>query len=197
MPNGKVWLTHPAHHAEVLGTFQYIKVDGFEAKNDLWLSALYQYRPDRRFYLSGHAVSGFASSYRIDHSIVAGVGGGVNVIKYSPRKYFQFHIYGSYLDFKYEREEALQSFALSSLLRANIPMAKWFAVQWELGTYHSMTQTDFWGGSNLFQLIFNLTQNFSLNISHQLYYNHQAASGIAKTNTQMLFGFNYSFSKNH
>lgn len=197
MPNGKIGLTHPKHYAEVLGTYHYIKVGDFEAKNDLWLYSLYQYTPNNLFYLSANVVSGFAVSYRIDHSIVAGVGGGVNIIKNSPRKYFQFHLYGSYLDFQFVGEKALQSFALGSLLRANIPINQWFNFQWELGSYHAMKETSFWGSGNLLQLVFNLSKNFSLNISHQTYYNHQTASNIEKTNTQMLFGFQYSFSNIH
>ena len=195
MPNGKVWLTHPNHYAEVLGAYHYIKVDGFEAKNDLWFYGLYQHKSNNRLYLSANVVSGFAVSYRIDHSVVAGLGGGVNIIKNSPRRYFQFHLYGAYLDFRFEEEEALQSFTLSSLLRANIPITKWFNFGWELGSYHSMKETAFWGGGNLFQLIFNLSKNFSVNVSHQTYYNHQTATNIERTNTQMLFGLQYSFEK--
>ncbi len=194
MPNGKIWLIHSNHYAEVLGAYHYIKVDGFEAKNDLWFYSLYQYSPNNRLYPSANVVSGFAVSYRIDHSIVAGIGGGLNIILNSPGKYFQFHMYGSYLEFKFEEEDPLQSFALSTLLRAKIPVTKWLIVGWELGSYHSMDETAFWGGGNLFQLIFNLSKNFSVNISHQTYYNHQTATNIQETNTQMLFGFQYSFS---
>ena len=194
MPNGTIWLKHTKHYAEVLGTFHYIKVDGFEAKNDLWLYSLYQYSPSNRFFPSANAVTGYAVSYKLDHSIVVGIGGGVNLIKKSPTRYLQFQVYSSYLDFKFVGEDALKSFAFSSLLRANIPMTKWLTFGWELGSYHSIREAEFWGGGNLYQLIFNLTKNFSVNISHQTYYNHQAATNIEKTNTQMLFGFQYSFS---
>ena len=195
MPNGKVWLNHPKHYAEIIGNYHFIKVDDFEAKNDLWFYGLYQYNHNKRFFPSAHAIGGYAISYRIDHSIVTGLGGGMNVISNSPNRYFQIHIYGSYLDFKFEEKEVIQSLALGSHLRVNIPFNKWMVFNWELGSYHTFKELDFWGGSNLIQLLFQLGEKCALNISHQTYYNHQTADNIENTNMQTLFGFQYSFNK--
>lgn len=193
MPNGKMWLSHPNHYMEISGNYHFIKVDGFEAKNDLWFYGLYQRRPQKRFFPSFHTIAGFAVSFKIDRSVVTGVGGGMNIIRRGPQKYFQFHLHGSYLNFQFKAKPALRSFALGSLFRANIPVNKWLLLGWELASYHSMETTAFWGGGNLFQLIFHLAKNFSVNLSHQTYYNHQTATDIEQTNTQLLFGLQYSF----
>lgn len=193
IPNGKAWLTHPNHYAELLATFHYIKVSGFEVKNDLWSNSLYQYKPENRFFPSAQVVTGTAVSFRINHSILAGIGGGVNVIRKRPTKYLQVHLYTSYLNFEFEGESPLRSFAIGTNLRANIPLNKWLNFHWELGSYHSMKETDFWGGSNLLQLSFRIGSKFSMNLSHQTYHNQHTITNIKNTNTQTLWGCQYSF----
>ena len=192
MPTGNLNLTAKNHFVQVSGNYQFLIVEGFQVKNDLWSYGLYQYKPYNLFFPSASAVSGFAASYAIDHSFVAGLGVGLNVIKNQGERYFQLHLHAGYLDFKFEDQIALQSFAFSSLLRAKFPLKKGFVIGWELGSYHAMKETDFWGGDNLLQVMVRLNNNLSASVSHQTFYNHKAAPNIQNTNTQLLFGLHYS-----
>lgn len=86
--------------------------------------------------------------------------------------------------------------AIGSLIRAQLPVNAHINFRWELSTFHSMNDSSFWGGGNLFQFNIFVFKNLSLNTSHQSYYNHQTATNIEKMNTEMLFGIQYQFDNN-
>lgn len=196
MPNGGVSFDQFSYHAELNASYHFLKVNGFNAINDLWTYGLFQYQPHHRVFPSIHTIIGFAKSYKIDHSIVTGIGGGVNLHKKSPFNFLQVHLYGAYLDFQYERENTHKAVAIGSQIRATLPLNATIKLRWELSTFHSMKEVNFWGGGNLLQLNILVSRNLSLNISHQSYYNHQTATDIEKVNTEMLFGIQYQFN-NH
>ncbi len=193
MPGGYFSLTKPSFFAELNTTYHFLRVNGFNVKNDLWNYALMQYQPGRRLFPSIHVIVGYAKSYRIDHSIIAGPGVGLNIHNKSGYNFFQVHIYGAYLDFQYEEQTNHSSLAMGTLLKSKIPLNKHVSFQWELSTYHSMQDRNYWGGGNLIILNFKVLKNLSLNITHQTYYNNQTTIDIKKTNTEMLFGIQYNF----
>ena len=81
MPNGNISFDKTDYYCELNATYQFIKVDGFKVKDDLWTYSLYQHQPNRLIFLSGHAIMGYARSYSIAYSTVVGIGGGINVLK--------------------------------------------------------------------------------------------------------------------
>ena len=125
--------------------------------------------------------------------MVTGIGGGINIHKKSPVIFLQVHLYGAYLNFQYEMENTHEAVAIGSLIRAMIPLNAHIKFRWELSTFHSMKEANFWAGGNLIQLNILVLKNLFLNVSHQSYYNHQTAIGIENTNTEMLFGIQYQF----
>ncbi len=195
MPNGALLLDNRSFHAGLSVSYHFLRVNGFTVKDDLWINGLFQSQPDHRWYFSAHAVVGYAASYRIDHSSLSGAGLGWNIRPRRGEDFVQLHVFAGYLNFKYQIELQHAAVGLGSLLRVSLPVGDRLRLRWELTSYHSARTTDFWGGGNLLQLHFLLTPRFSVNITHQTYYNHQTVEPIEQTNTEMLFGVNYSFSK--
>ncbi len=191
LPNGGISIVKNAYFAEFNASYHYLNVRGFNAINDFWTYGLFQHQPNHRVFPSIHTIMGFARSYKIEHSIVTGAGGGINVKKKSPDNFLQLHLYGSYLNFQYEMEGTHKAVAIGSLIRAMLPIKTHISLRWELSTFHSLWETNFWGGSNLLQLNISVLRNLSMNLSHQSYYNHQTAMDIENTNTEMLFGIQY------
>ena len=193
IPNGKIQVRNTNNYAEVLMNYHFLKVNGFNVKNDFWVNSLYQHKLHRTFFPSLHANAGFANSFSIDHSIMVGIGGGVNFIQHTPSKYFQLHLYPAYMGFQWQGQRAIQSAALGTMTRTNLPLYKQLSLRWELSTYHSIQESGFWGGGNLFQFNLAIIKNLMVNISHQSYYNNQSIEIIKNLNTQMLFGFQYNY----
>ena len=196
MPNGSVSLHKSTFYADFMTTYHFLRINGFNAIDDLWTYGLYQHQPNRRIFPSVHSIIGYSKSFLIDHSVVTGIGAGVNIHKKSLANYLQLHLFGSYFNFQYQTESAHKAVAISSLIRAVLPINKHVNFQWVFSTYHSTKDTAFWGGGNSFRLNITLLKNLMLNINHQTYYNHQTTAHIKNTNTEMLFGIQYNFS-NH
>jgi hypothetical protein len=193
MPNGSFSLENSGFYSEFNASYHYLKVNGFNAINDFWTYGLYQHIPKNLFYPSVHTIVGFAKSFKIDHSIVLGVGSGVNLFKNSKLSYLQAHLYTGYLNFQLEDVSAHKAQFIGSQIRAKLPVNQLVNIQWGFSSFHSLKETKFWGGDNLLRLQIMLYKNLSINVSHQTYYNNQTATGINNTNTEMLFGFQYQF----
>ena len=196
MPNGRISLSNNSFYLELNSAYHFLKVDGFKAKNDLWTYGLFQYQPNNRIFPSLHTIMGFAKSYEIDHSIVMGAGGGVNIYKQSPDNFLQVHLYGALFNFQYKEEEPHKAIAIGSQIRARIPISRQINFRWELSGFYSTQDRTFWGGGNLLQLNFIILKNLMLNINHQTNYNNQTTPNIENTNTEMLFGIQYQFINN-
>ena len=152
MPNGGISFDKSSYYTEFNASYHYLKVGGFNAINDFWTYGLFQYQPNHRVFASIHTIIGFAKSYKIDHSIVMGIGGGVNIHKKSSLNFLQIHLYTAYLNFQYETENPHEAVAIGSQIRAMLPLNNHINFRWELSTFHSLKDTNFWGGGNLIQL---------------------------------------------
>ena len=196
LPNASISIKRSSYFINVNTVYHFIRVNDFDVKNDFWFNGLLQYRPKKRIFPSFHSTIGFAASYLIDYSSLTGAGLGINILNPKNHSFFQAHIFGGYLHFKYQEQSQLASIGLGSLIRANIPIGKKVNFQWLLSTYQSTKNFNFWGGGNLFQFNFIVSKQLVLNLVHQSYYNNETASTIKNTNTEMLYGFQYNFSNN-
>ncbi len=172
--------------------YHYLEVEGFNAINDLWINVLYQHRPAKRIFPAIHFIGGFAKSYRIDRSYTLGLGAGMNIRKKSSLDYFQVYVIPGYLDFQFEQGQNSTALSLNGLIKARFPLASSLHFIWELSSYQSTKDAEFWGGGNLFQLDYGVTSHLSVNIRHQLYHNNEEVPGTEKTNATMLFGIQYN-----
>lgn len=195
LPNATFSLKNEKHLLELRTNYNYIKVGGFNAVNDLWQDVLYQYQPHKRLYLTVHAINGFAQSYRIDYSSLNGVGAGLNLIRNTAKKYLQIQLVGGYLNFDFEGLPAHSAVGLGSLIRSSFPLGKRITLVWEMSTYHSTQDHDFFGGGNFLQLDLAIAKGLSINIRHQTYYNHQKVELTENLNSMMLFGIQYQFTR--
>lgn len=192
MPNVNFSLSNESFFTQINSKYEYIIVEDFNIVNDFWTNGIFQYQQQNRWFLAAASTAGFAKSYKIDHSVFVGGGVGVNLLKNSANKYFQFHGLAGYLDFKFENQTSHSALALGSLIRAKFPISEQINFKWDLATFHSTKEIGFWGGGNLFEIQFIVVKKLMMNVSHQTFFNNKTVEGIQKINSQMLFGIQYS-----
>ncbi len=190
-PNGGIKIGNSAFYTEINTTYNYLKIGEFNPVNDFWINGLYQYKPDHRLFTVLYANNGFAKSYKIDYSSLSGVGIGVNVVNRSTVKYFQTHLIAGYLDFKFENELAHKTVGFGSVIRMSLPLTKQVYIKWELSSYHSLKDANYWGGGNVLQFDFKINKRLFANMRHQIFFNQKDKQNIEKYNSILMFGFNY------
>lgn len=192
-PNARMIFSNQKFKTEFRADYQYLKVSGFVPVNDLWASWTYKYRPMRKTFPLIKAIGGFAKSYKIDHSFLAGGGAGINIIHKSPFQYLQFHAFAGYINFQFEREELYTSPAIGTTIESSFSIAPRMNIIWEIQSYHTTKDSSFWGGSNNILLIFKLSKILSFTINHNTIFNNNTIADIKNTNSLMLFGVQYQF----
>jgi len=193
-PNFDLQLYRKDYFLEVITQYQYLTVSNFSVINDLWNSALFQYKQKKRFYPFITASGGTAKSFLLNHFFLTGAGIGSNLYKKSVSEYIQVHVFAGYLDFEFTTLPH-QAFSVGSIIRANINLSKKVQFNNNFTSYHSTKQANYWGFQNNLILNFFITKNLAVNLNHRLFFNEQIVPGIEKFNTIFLFGVNYQFKK--
>ncbi len=192
-PNSRFKIYNSKLNSDVLATYQLLKVNGFTAVSDLWIGSISRLNAHKKIYPMVSANFGFAESYRINSSIVMGAGAGINMIKASPFRYFQINGYAGYLDFKFEDTKAHTAAMIGTSMQSSLPIGERMKFSWELHTYHSLSNDEFWGLNNIVILYVEVFRNIFVTLNHQTIYNNQNIESIKNTNTLMLFGFQFQF----
>lgn len=196
-PSARLSLQKNAYSVEVSGNYQFLEVNYFRSINDLWINGLLKIKPTERVYPFAIAYYGFADSYRIDESLVAGVGAGINVFEHSLKKFLQVHLHGGYASLDFQEALSQSSPIVGSLIKARVPIDQGkLSLLWEFHSYHSLEDKQFEGVNNILQIRFSVFKGLHLNVSHTTIFNNTVNEGIAKTNTLMMFGLAYAFNKN-
>lgn len=194
-PNLQFNLNNKIIALETVANYEFLQVDAFNAINDFWSYVSLQYKPNKLIYpmVMGHF--GFAKSYRLDHSLLGGVGAGVNLIKRKRYQYLQANLFVGYINFKFTNITAYQAPNAGAFLKMSLPLLKGvLRISWELHAYLSMLNAAYWGLDNRIGLAVQITKKFALHLSHNTIHNNITAPNISQTNTKLLFGLSYSFS---
>jgi hypothetical protein len=171
--------------------YQYMTVEGFNLINDFWTKDIFKINPNRKFYPMAMAIFGTAKSYLIENSFNVGAGVGYNVVSKSPMQFMHLHLFGGYMYFKYQDEEAFESPTVGTNISSAFPIKNKATVIWELDTYHPIYGLDFWGFNNQLILQFQITKHISFNLIHNTIFNNTTTTNIQKWNTTTMFGIQY------
>ncbi|MBL4708235.1 MAG: DUF481 domain-containing protein [Flavobacteriales bacterium] len=192
-PNAKLGISKDKFNTEFQADYQYLNINDFVVKSDFWSSGIYQHRPNRRMYPMAIARYGFSKSYRINQSILSGIGAGVNIRKKSPTDLIQLNAFTGYMNIEFENDIKHISIVGGLLIKMMHSISKRIHVLWDLNSYHSSTDNQFWGLYNLVMIQYKIHKNIALNLSYNSTHNNKTIVGMKKTNTLMLFGFNYQY----
>lgn len=195
-PTASLKLSKTTFDLELNSQYQFLKVSGFTAIKDFWNIGIYRHRPGRKIYPMLATNLGFAKSYKIDHSYLAGGGVGLNLYRKSPIKYIRINVFAAYLDLAFATEIPHSSFAVGSNLKGSFPLVKGMIFNWELHSFLSGTDTEYLGVNNLLQLHYKVSKSLFLTLSHNMIYNKKQIPDIEKVNTLMLFGIQYQIHNN-
>ncbi len=199
-PSVKTALGSRAFNTELTGNYQFLKVNDFTSINDLWVNGIFRLIPDKRIYPFAITYYGFADSYKIDQSLIGGAGAGINLLSDSPHKTLQVHLFGGYADVDFAPTSSViathSSAAIGSFVRGDFSIARSrFDIHWEFHSYHSVSNSDFYGASNLIDVRYALIKGLHLSASHSTIFNNTSNEGIARTNTLLMFGLAFRTEK--
>ena len=193
-PNGRIIIEKKRTRIEVQANYEFLKVNQGSLINDFWSYGMYQYHSEKT--LSPMAIThyGFAQAYAIDHSLLGGIGIGINVIKKSKSRFLQANIFTGYLNLKYENTPIHSSGSMGSYLRLKFPLKKdLIYATADSHAYVSLKNSDFHSFNSTMILLFQITKDFGINMTYGLVYNNNNPSVISKTNGKLVFGLTYSF----
>ncbi len=192
-PELKWRLSGESNNVELQGTYQFLRVEGFNVISDFWSNAFYQHGYDQKVFPMVMVMYGFARSYKIDHSVLAGAGVGFHGWRKSQEDFLRLQIYTGYLNLKFEEEVASPNFTLGSAISAAFRLGNPLGLSWELQTYHPISNTNLWGFNNALALTVALSDQLFISISHSTVFNAKTVTDIEKVNTLMTFGFQCRF----
>lgn len=188
-------LSKKSFKTDLQTSYQYLQVGGFTLVSDFWVDALHQHRVHKRLYPMVSAIYGFAKSYQIKTSLHLSAGLGLNVRRKSPMNYLQVHAFAGYLNFEFEGAPTHSAAALGSAIRGAFPLSKTALLLWNVKSFHSLADTDFWGANNQVMLRYQISPALGLNISHNTVFNNQPFADIKRLNTVMMFGVDFKYNK--
>lgn len=200
-PSAKLGVGNSAFELETGANYQFLRVNGFTSINDLWINGIYRVHPRKRVFPFAMAYYGFADSYRIDQSLIGGIGAGVNLQDGSKKGLLQGHLFLGYADVDFLTVSAATSshtsFAVGSFIRSDFAIVhSGLGIHWEFHSYHAVSDRDFYGANNLIILRYALVKGFHLTATHSTIYNHTTSEGISRTNTLLMVGLAFLSNKN-
>ncbi len=182
------------HFAQLATRYHIISNEGTRFKSDLWISGLYMLNYKKPFFFTARGNIGFPESFRIDHIAKVGPGIGANLIEMDVRKFFQVHLYGSYVSYKYTGFEQDRSFAPLGLIRTMFPLFEnKVNITGETTGFISTEDTNVWGIAAVIKSTFSLAKGFGFTASYEAAYNNFAPSIYNKFDGEMVFGVQYRF----
>lgn len=193
-PNGKIIIEKKRTRMEIQANYEFLKVNQGSLINDFWSFGMYQYNSKKNFFPMAMTHYGFAQAYAIDHSLIAGLGIGINAIRKSKHQFLQANIFTGYLNLKYENTPIHSSASMGSYLRLKFPLKKdLIYAKVDSHAYISLKDSDFHSFNSMVILFFQIVKNFRINMTYSLVYNNNNPSVISKINGKLVFGLNYAF----
>ncbi|MBL4650272.1 MAG: DUF481 domain-containing protein [Aureispira sp.] len=193
-PNGKVTLELKRTRIEIQANYEFLKVNQGSLINDFWTYGLYQYHSAKTIFPIAMVHYGFAQSYAIDRSLIAGLGAGINLVKKKKHSFFQINIFSGYLNLKYKNAFAHQAVAAGSYLRLKFPLKKdLIYVILESHAYLSLQNIDYHSFNSRVVLLLKIVESFGVNVTYSLIYNNNNPSATNEINGSLVFGLNYRF----
>lgn len=196
-PAASLTILQPRFEFDLRGYYQFLRVNGFTAISDFWSSATYRHEAPHRFFPLIATNYGFAKSYKIDHSLLFGAGFGINLYRSSATSFFRLQFFSGYMNFKFENREPHVAVAFGNAAILAIPLQERINISWELHTYHSGKDSQFWGANNQLAIHYRVFKSLSVNLNHSTIFNKKTVENIHKSNTLLLFGIQYKFIKNN
>jgi hypothetical protein len=194
-PNGKLFLAKKRSRFEVHANYEYLRVNKESSLiNDFWSFGLYQYNSDKAIFPIVMTHYGFAQAYSIDHSLIGGLGIGVNLLSKENQSFFQLNIFSGYLNLKYKNALAHKSASMGSYIRLKFPLKEdLISVMLDSHAYVSIKESDYYSFNSRMILLFQIVKNLGINMTYSLVYNNNNPSVATKINGNLVFGLNYSF----
>ncbi|MBB6462220.1 DUF481 domain-containing protein [Flammeovirga kamogawensis] len=174
-------------------TYSYLNVEDITVLNDFWSNADFRFHQEHKVYPLVAMFYGFAHSYRINHALVTGAGAGWTPVKKSDKKLLELSAFVGYMNFEFQTEQAHKSSALGTIATFKTPINEAVYFEWNLKTYHSFTDSEYWGANNNISLVVNLVKELNLRVSHNWLYNDKTVPMVKKVNTLLLVGVQYNF----
>jgi len=135
-PNFNIEFSSNTFYSEIKADYKYLDVNGFIAIDDFWTHAIFKYHPNQRIYPIATINWGYSKSYRIKHSLISGVGAGINIYKGSQSNYLQTHVFVGHLNFSFQDKPAHTSLAFGTITKASFAVVKNIIFTSEIHTYH-------------------------------------------------------------
>ncbi len=193
-PNGRIIVEKKQTRVEVQANYEFLKVNKGSLINDFWTYGIYQYNSEKTFFPVAMTHYGFAQAYAIDHSLIGGLGVGINAIKKNKHSFLQANIFAGYLNLKYENSPVHKAESMGSYVRLKFPLKKdVIHAVLDSHAYVSLKNSDFHSFNSRMILLFQIVKNFGVNMTYSLVYNNNNPSVISKTNGKLVFGLNYAF----
>lgn len=193
-PSGKIIVEKKRTRIEVQANYEFLKVNKGSLINDFWTYGMYQYNSEKTIFPMAMTHYGFAQAYAIDHSLIGGLGIGINAIKKNKHSFLQANIYMGYLNLKYENAPIHKAASMGSYVRLKFPLKKdVIYAMLDSHAYISLKNSDYHSFNSRMILLFQIVKNFGVNMTYSLVYNNNNPSVISKTNGKLVFGLNYAF----
>jgi len=193
-PSGKIILEKKRNRIEIQANYEFLKVNQGSLINDFWTYGMYQYNSDKTIFPMAMSHYGFAQAYAIDHSLIGGVGIGLNAIKKSTHRLLQANIFIGYLNLKYENAPIHKAASMGSYVRFKFPIKKELVhAILDSHAYVSLNDSDYRSFNSRVALLFQIVKDFGVNITYSMVYNNNNPSVISKTNGKLVFGLSYIF----
>lgn len=193
-PNAQIIVSKKKTRIEARANYEFLKVNKGSLINDFWSYGIYQYNSEKIIFPMAMTHYGFAQAYAIDHSLIGGLGVGINAIKKSKHRFLQANIFTGYLNLKYENTPIHEAASMGSYIRLKFPLKKdLIYTMLDSHAYVSLKNSNYHSFNSRLIMLFQIVKNFGVHITYSLVYNNNNPSVISKTNGKLVFGLNYTF----
>ncbi len=196
-PTALLKVNNSAFDLESRTTYQLLRVNGFTVVNDLWTNTFLRLGSGQRLYPVVVGYYGFADSYDIEQSFIGGAGGGAQLLRSENGASLEVTGFGGWVNVEFTgNPESVNSnnssMVLGSIIRGNLPLpVVKMKIRWEFHSYHGLRDQQFFGFNNLIQIHYPINKGFQVTANHNTIFNQTVSSGIARTNTLLMFGLTY------
>lgn len=190
-PGLRLQFGNSRYQVDLRSNYQLLKAKDLVLIDDLWTQGKLIIAKERAIYPIVATNIGYALSYRIDHSLLIGVGIGSDFWRQRKRTSLQINLFVGHLNFNFLGEVASNSAAIGSQIECIVSLGKTASISGQVHSYHPLGEHNFWGVNSAIQIIYPISKQFSLQTNYQYIFNNQTVMGIKKVNTILQFGFRY------
>jgi len=178
----------------VSGSYNYVAVQEINVINDLWTYSVLKYAHKKRFYPVTMGYYGFAKSFGIKKSVVAGGGYGLNLIQKEQNFNLQVNLLAGYLNTVFLVNEPLNKPVLLSFIKGNFPLIRnKLSLNWEFHSYNSFQKNDIYGFQNTLRWMIPITTKLNIIVSNFIVYTNTTDVNKKPLNTSNLLGVSARF----